>query len=73
MSWVPNQGDEVQVIFKDGYVEVAKFIKDNDNGTCEIKIGRKQRMTVQNCDVYKNEPAYKRENRPEFFDEQESE
>lgn len=59
-DWVPQVGEEVQVIFSDGFVEIAKFISENDNGTCNVKIGRKQRHTVQCGQVYQNCPPYKK-------------
>lgn len=60
MNWCPIQGEEVQVVFNDGYVEIAKFIQDNKDGTSVVKVGRKQRHTVKNCNIYQNLPAYKK-------------
>lgn len=58
-TWVPVQGEEVQVVLECGYVEIAKFIHENDGGTCDVKIGKK-RITVPCRAVSKNIVPYKR-------------
>lgn len=59
-NWFPVQGNEVQVVFRDGYVEIAKFIRDNNDGTCDVRVGRKQKYTVKCGQVYQNCPPYKK-------------
>lgn len=58
-EWVPVQGEEVQVRYEDGYIEIAKFISDNGNGTCICRVG-KRREVFQNMDVYENWNNYKK-------------
>ena len=68
VEWEPKQGEEVHVHFPDGFVEVCKFIQGNGDGTSDVKVGRKQRYTVANRDIYQNAPAYKKENRDEDYE-----
>lgn len=67
-EWCPKQGEEVIVHFKDGYVEMCKFIQSNEDGTSDVKIGSKQRHTVPNRFIYQNAPAYKKENFDEDYE-----
>lgn len=58
-DWYPKTGEEVQAALECGYVEIAKFIQDNDNGTCDVKVGKK-RVTLPCRSVSKNIVPYKR-------------
>lgn len=58
-SWAPVQGEEVQVTFPCGYIEVARFVKDNGDGTGDCRVGRK-RVTFANKDIQENWNIYKK-------------
>ena len=59
-GWVPVQGEEVQVRFPCGYIEIAKFVKDNGDGTGVCRVGRKQRLVFANQDISENWNHYKK-------------
>lgn len=58
-QWSPVQGEEVQVRFPCGLVEIGKFIGELDEGSCVCRVG-KRRYTFQKQDVSQNWPAYKK-------------
>ena len=59
-NWEPKQGEEVQVKYPDGFVEIAKFIQNNGDGTSLCKVGSK-RETIPNFNIYENWQHYKKE------------